>query len=73
MFLHPDREDSDQPGRMPRLWADAQADLSLRWAHRSFCWFCHAAICSNKKISVTVALIIEPHHAKMCLWGFSTR
>ena len=24
-------------------WADAQADLSLRWAHRSFCWFCHAA------------------------------
>ena len=21
---------------------DAQADLSLRWAHRSFCWFCHA-------------------------------
>ena len=23
-------------------WADAQADLSLRWAH-SFCWFCHVA------------------------------
>ena len=22
-------------------WADAQADLSLRWVHRSFCWFCH--------------------------------
>ena len=22
---------------------DAQADLSLRWAHMSFCWFCHAA------------------------------
>ena len=22
-------------------WADAQADLSLRWAHRSFCWFSH--------------------------------
>ena len=22
-------------------WTDAQADLSLRWAHRSFCWFCH--------------------------------
>ena len=21
-------------------WADAQADLSLCWAHRSFCWFC---------------------------------
>ena len=24
-------------------WADAQADLSLRWAHMSFWWFCHAA------------------------------
>ena len=23
-------------------WVDAQAELSLRWAHRSFCWFCHA-------------------------------
>ena len=22
-------------------WVDAQADLILRWAHRSFCWFCH--------------------------------
>ena len=24
-------------------WADAQADLSPRWAQWSFCWFCHAA------------------------------
>ena len=24
-------------------FADAQADLSLRWAQRSFCWFCHEA------------------------------
>ena len=24
-------------------WVDAQADLSLRWAHMSFCWFCRAA------------------------------
>ena len=23
-------------------WADAQADLSLCWTHRSYCWFCHA-------------------------------
>ena len=22
-------------------WADALADQSLRWPHRSFCWFCH--------------------------------
>ena len=39
-------EDSDQTGRMPRLnwvfwsdWADAQADLSLRWAHSHFVGF----------------------------------
>ena len=24
-------------------WADAQADLSLRWAHMPFCRFCHEA------------------------------
>ena len=33
-FLHVDSEDRSD-------WADAKADLSLRWAHRSFCWFCH--------------------------------
>ena len=27
----------------PIDWADAQADLSLRWAHMPFCWFCHEA------------------------------
>ena len=33
-FLHIDSEE----------WADladAEADLSLRWAHMPFCWFCH--------------------------------
>ena len=35
-FLHADSEDwSDL--------ADAQADLSLRWAHMPLCWFCHEA------------------------------
>ena len=24
-------------------WADAQADLSLRWTYMPFCWFCHEA------------------------------
>ena len=23
-------------------WVDAQADLSLRWSHKSYCWFCRA-------------------------------
>ena len=27
--------------RLRSDWADAQADLSLRWAHMSFCRFCH--------------------------------
>ena len=31
-FLHADSEDSDH-------WADAQADLSLRWAHSHFVGF----------------------------------
>ena len=34
-FLHVDSEDWPN-------WAYAQADLSLRWAHMSFCWFCGA-------------------------------
>ena len=29
--------------RLGSEWADAQADLSLRWAHMPFCWFCHEA------------------------------
>ena len=43
MFLQADSEDSDQ-------MADVQADLSLRWADRSFCWFCHAV--AHKQIQV---------------------
>ena len=35
-FLHVDREDWSD-------WADAQADLSLLWAHMPLCWFCHEA------------------------------
>ena len=33
-FLHADSEDWSN-------WMDAQADLSLRWVHKPFCWFCH--------------------------------
>ena len=29
-------------GRLWSDWADAQDDLSLSWAHRSFCWLCQA-------------------------------
>ena len=46
------RDESDQPGHSPTLrcppegwpdWADVQVDLSHRWAHMSFCWFCSVA------------------------------
>ena len=40
-------ENSDQPGHSDNEdsdWADAQADLSLRWAHMPFCWFCLEAV-----------------------------
>ena len=33
-FLHADSEDWSD-------WANAQADLSLHWVHKPFCWFCH--------------------------------
>ena len=33
-----DSEDSDKTG-----WMLMQADLSIRWAHMQFCWFCHKA------------------------------
>ena len=35
-----------------RLWsdlADAQADLSFRWAHMPLCWFCHEAAHTAKR------------------------
>ena len=65
-------EDSDQPGHPPSLmrvfavrlkkaWVfscplSAQADLSLRCAHRSVCWFCPEAahICLNWDINFQI-------------------
>ena len=36
-------------------WADAQADLSLRWAHMPFCWFCHeAALCQQTEAQISL-------------------
>ena len=38
----------------------AQADLSLRWVHRSFCWFCHWR-------SIVFVMIRESYHWKRSL------
>ena len=42
-----------------RLWsdlADAQADLSLRWKHMPYCWFCHdvAQISAERGCSINL-------------------
>ena len=52
-FLHVDREDWSD-------WADAQADLSLRWAHMPLCWFCHKAahmLCVLINMTIVVTLL----------------
>ena len=38
-------------------WADAQADLSLRWAHMPFGWFCHEAAHISLILTVVMKLI----------------
>ena len=52
-FLHADSEDWSD-------WADAQADLSLRWAHIPFCWFCHEAA-QIKEISYHTIACLKRH------------
>ena len=49
-------------------WADAQADLSLRLAHRLFCWFCHEAaqicgwvVCWFFSFNCRVVTVKVPH------------
>ena len=46
-------------------WADAQADLSLRWAYMPFCWFCHDAAhltfyCPVVEDGFRLSLIMQP-------------
>ena len=46
-------------------WSDAQADLSLHWAHMAYCWFCHeVAHCTVnvsrlQRISIASTVMIE--------------
>ena len=50
-FLHADSEDSDQTGRD---WADAQADLSLRWAHSHCVGFVMSRLkCVSDQLALT--------------------
>ena len=43
---------------------DPQADLSLRWAHRPHCWFCHVAaqmIVSGSRTNTRNVEIVKTH------------
>ena len=45
-------------------WADAQADMSLRWEHRSFCWFCHEAAQMSRNRNTYFARACQPNGNK---------
>ena len=47
-------------------WADAQADLSLRWAHRPFCWFCHKA--AQRFLYSDIHTWPHIHHTRQGRW-----
>ena len=53
-------------------WANAQADLSLRWAHMPFCWFCHdvAQLCVCVKFPQQYLLptMQSSSNATKCSW-----
>ena len=68
-------EDSDQAGRMPRL-------ICLRWAHMSFCWFCHAAAqitttglaqrsASSREVTDRTRLTLNHQIRETVLWPFT--
>ena len=44
---------------------DAQADLSLRWAHRSVCWFCDAGAKAFMLVSVLDKIELQQLHGKL--------
>ena len=54
-------------------WVDAQADLSLRWAHRSVCWFCHeAAQITRTEIWMEIKCRNDAScAASFCMWFMS--
>ena len=39
-------------------WGDAQDDMSLCWAHRSFCWFCHD-VAQTKKTIIYLEMVLS--------------
>ena len=54
-------------------WADAQADLSLRWEHRSVYWFCHAAAHMELETFWQGATSVALLSGCMCGWRILNR
>ena len=48
-----------------------QSDLSLSWAHKSFCWFCHAAVQLFKYNVLQSSTYITPSAHKDKMTTFS--
>ena len=44
-------------------WADDQADISLRWAQRPFCWFCHEVAHIQKVHPLSSLVASEINHS----------
>ena len=61
-FLHEDSEDSVRLGGCPG-WSESSLGA------QPHCWFCRVAA----HLLENHIQFFEPHHAKMCLQGFSTR
>ena len=52
--------------RLWSVWADAQAELSLRWAHKSFCWFCNTQAHMYNLLQGYIGAPGTPAHARIC-------
>ena len=55
---------------------DAQADLSLRWTHMPFCWFCHEAahvvLCLKDADRMANSVDTDQTAPKEAVWSGST-
>ena len=59
--------------RLRSVWAEAQADLSLRWAHMPLSWFCHVLASFNSieyKLH-TANILIRPVVAECACYSVS--
>ena len=49
-------------------WANAQADLSLCWAHTYFCWFCH--VVAHMQVAAYCTWLLTWQAVSHSFWGY---